>query len=81
MMISHRADDVQYVNPVKEVNAGLWTLLVSASVFLSLRLWCKYAKRNGLWYDDYVLVISWVSNSAGGKMLIALLKQNQLTIT
>lgn len=66
MMNSPRADKhVDYISPEKEVNAGLWTLFAGASVFLGLRIWCKYTRRNGLWYDDYVLILSWVSTSVG----------------
>ncbi|KAG4432318.1 hypothetical protein IFR05_012197 [Cadophora sp. M221] len=59
-MNSPRADDVVYISPVKEVNAGLWTLFTGATVFLGLRLYCKLSRRTGLWYDDYVLVLSWL---------------------
>ncbi|KAF8856543.1 hypothetical protein BDZ45DRAFT_675407, partial [Acephala macrosclerotiorum] len=59
MMVFAR-DDVVYISPEKEVNAGLWTLLASATVFLSARVWCKYSRRTGLWYDDYILIASWL---------------------
>ncbi|PVH76495.1 hypothetical protein DL98DRAFT_574387 [Cadophora sp. DSE1049] len=59
-MNSPRADDVVYISPVKEVNAGLWTLFAGATVFLGLRLYCKLSRRTGLWYDDYVLILSWL---------------------
>ncbi|KAH7370112.1 hypothetical protein BKA65DRAFT_386693 [Rhexocercosporidium sp. MPI-PUGE-AT-0058] len=59
-MNSPRAKDVDYVSPVKEVNFGLWSLFAGATVFLGLRLYCKLSRRTGLWYDDYVLVLSWV---------------------
>ncbi|KAK0101728.1 hypothetical protein ONS95_006883 [Cadophora gregata] len=59
-MNSPRADDVVYISPVKEVNAGLWTLFTGATVFLGLRLYCKLSRRTGLWYDDYVLILSWL---------------------
>lgn len=60
-MLTPRDDDVVYISPQKEVNLGLWTLFAGAAVFLSLRLWCKWTRRTGLWYDDYILIISWVS--------------------
>jgi hypothetical protein len=50
-----------YVDPAKELNAGLWTLFAGASAFLALRLWIKVTRRHGLWYDDYILIVSWVS--------------------
>jgi hypothetical protein len=60
-MLSTRKDAVQYISPEKEVNAGLWTLWAGATLFLGLRVWCKVTRRTGLWYDDWMLVISWVS--------------------
>lgn len=50
-----------YVDPAKELNAGLWTLFAGASAFLALRVWIKITRRHGLWYDDYILILSWVS--------------------
>ncbi|KAH6665391.1 hypothetical protein B0J14DRAFT_231341 [Halenospora varia] len=60
MIFPRDDDDVEYISPEKEVNVGLWTLFAGATVFLGLRLWCKYTRRTGLWYDDYVLIASWV---------------------
>ncbi|KAL2072037.1 hypothetical protein VTL71DRAFT_11380 [Oculimacula yallundae] len=59
-MIIPRAKDVVYISPVKEVNIGLWTLFTGATVFLVLRLYCKFSRKTGLWYDDYVLILSWM---------------------
>ena len=56
--VSH--PDSYYVDPTKETNAGIWTLFAGATVFLVLRLWCKITRRRGLWWDDYILVVSWV---------------------
>lgn len=56
--VSH--PDSYYVDPTKETNAGIWTLYAGATVFLALRLWCKITRRRGLWWDDYILVVSWV---------------------
>lgn len=49
-----------FVNPYKEMNAGLWSLFAGATVFLGLRVWVKITRRHGLWYDDYILLVSWV---------------------
>jgi len=62
-MFSRRDDDVVYISPEKEVNIGLWILFAGATIFLGLRLWCKFTRRTGLWYDDYILMLSWVSFS------------------
>lgn len=62
IMISSRDDNhVDYYNPAAQIYAGLWTLIAGATVFLGLRLWCKLTRRHGLWYDDYVLICSYVS--------------------
>ncbi|CZR66573.1 related to integral membrane protein pth11 [Phialocephala subalpina] len=60
MMVFPRDDDVVYISPEKEVNAGLWTLFVGSTLFLGARVWCKYMRRTGLWYDDYTLIASWL---------------------
>ncbi|KAJ4304519.1 hypothetical protein N0V90_000045 [Kalmusia sp. IMI 367209] len=57
---SDGADSItNYVNPEKELNAGLWSLFAGATVFLFLRLYCKITRRHGLWYDDYILIVAW----------------------
>jgi hypothetical protein len=65
MMFFPRDDDddtnISYVSPQTQVNAGLWTLWAGATVLLFLRVWCKLSRRNWLWYDDYILIVSWVS--------------------
>ncbi|TGO60764.1 hypothetical protein BOTNAR_0140g00060 [Botryotinia narcissicola] len=48
-----------FVSPEREVNAGIWSLFSGATVCLVLRLWCKL-RRQGLWWDDYILILSWV---------------------
>ncbi|KXJ86710.1 hypothetical protein Micbo1qcDRAFT_236774 [Microdochium bolleyi] len=58
-----RADDDEihaFVSPWTELNAGLWSLFAAATLFLAVRLWIKISRRFGLWYDDYILVVSWI---------------------
>ncbi|KAI0600395.1 hypothetical protein F4775DRAFT_545642 [Biscogniauxia sp. FL1348] len=50
-----------FVSPEKEVNAGLWSLFAGATAFLGVRLWCKLTRRNGLWWDDYILILAWAN--------------------
>lgn len=50
-----------FVNPYVELNAGLWSLFAGATFFLWLRLYVKITRRHGMWYDDYILLVSWVS--------------------
>ncbi|KAH6661221.1 hypothetical protein BKA67DRAFT_531287 [Truncatella angustata] len=59
-----------YVNPWVELNAGLWSLFAGATILLALRLWCKVARRHGLWYDDYVLVAAWSVLTANNILIV-----------
>ncbi|KAK3386666.1 hypothetical protein B0H63DRAFT_139492 [Podospora didyma] len=49
-------------NSGTEANIVAWTLLVFAAGFLSLRVYCKYIGHRGLWWDDYILILSWVTH-------------------
>jgi hypothetical protein len=63
-MISRRKHDGTshgFVDPSVQLNAGLWTLFAGATVFLGLRLYIKITRRHGLWWDDHILIVSWVS--------------------
>lgn len=63
-MLSRRKHDKSvhgYVDPSVQLNAGLWTLFAGASLFLGLRIWIKLTRRHGLWYDDHILLVTWVS--------------------
>ncbi|KFA54322.1 hypothetical protein S40293_04839 [Stachybotrys chartarum IBT 40293] len=42
------------------VNIAVWCLFGLATIFLSLRLFCKFRRHRGLWWDDYLLISSWV---------------------
>jgi len=39
-----------------------WALVAVSGLFLVLRLYCKFLKHRGLWWDDHVLVMAWVSS-------------------
>ena len=38
----------------------LWFLVVAPTVFLGLRIFTKLYRRCGLWWDDHILIASWV---------------------
>ncbi|KAI3326452.1 hypothetical protein HD806DRAFT_532085 [Xylariaceae sp. AK1471] len=38
-----------------------WMLTAFAGLFLGLRLYCKLSRRRGLWWDDYLLIVSFIS--------------------
>lgn len=42
------------------MNTSLWTLVGISLLFMSLRMYAKITKHRGLWWDDWVLIISWV---------------------
>jgi len=44
-----------------EANAVAWSLVTIAGVFLGLRVYCKYHGHRRLWWDDRILIASWVS--------------------
>ena len=66
MRLQLRADEDEpvhkFINPYTELNIGLWSLFAGASIFLWARLWVKITRRHGMWYDDYILIVSWVSS-------------------
>ena len=41
--------------------ASVWVLLALATIFLALRIYSKFRKSRGLWWDDWILIASWVS--------------------
>lgn len=43
-----------------KVNIVVWLLIGLSSVFLVLRVFCKFRTHRGLWWDDHILIISWV---------------------
>jgi len=39
---------------------SVWLMIGVASIFLGLRLFCKHVGRRALWWDDWILIVSWV---------------------
>lgn len=46
-----------------QINLTLWSLSAVAAIWLVVRVYCKLARRRGLWWDDHVLLASWVRTS------------------
>ncbi|KAK1757765.1 hypothetical protein QBC47DRAFT_165011 [Echria macrotheca] len=44
-----------------QLNYGIWVLTAVAGGFLGLRIYCKKIRRRRLWWDDHVLIASWVA--------------------
>ena len=42
------------------VNVIIWVLTGAAGLFLALRMFCKYIRGKKMWWDDYVLIASFV---------------------
>ncbi len=40
--------------------AAIWSLIAASFIFMMVRLYCKKYRLRGLWWDDYVLILSWV---------------------
>lgn len=45
------------------MNTSLWTLVGVSLLFMSLRMYAKITKHRGLWWDDWVLIVSWVRSN------------------
>ena len=48
-------------NAATKLNIVIWALNGVSAVFLALRLYCKTYRGRKLWWDDYILLVSWVS--------------------
>ncbi|KAI0529801.1 hypothetical protein GGR58DRAFT_289769 [Xylaria digitata] len=46
-----------------------WAVTALAGLFLSLRLYCKLTRSRGLWWDDYLLIVSFVSLAVADAVL------------
>jgi hypothetical protein len=55
-------DDPSAPNNGPRTNVIVWSLTALATAFLGLRVFCKIKKHRGLWWDDWFLVASWVSD-------------------
>lgn len=58
------------------INAVIWSQVGASLFFLCLRLYCKFKKRSGLWWDDHVLIASWVRSVFPSYIGALLLKTN-----
>ncbi|ORY56339.1 uncharacterized protein BCR38DRAFT_451083 [Pseudomassariella vexata] len=57
---------LQLVEPADCANRGPlintigWTITILSFAFLALRVYCKFSRKNGLWWDDHFLIASWL---------------------
>jgi len=43
-----------------QVNFTIWLLTALSAAFLALRVYCKFLRHRGLWWDDHMLIAAWV---------------------
>ncbi|KAM7211087.1 hypothetical protein V8F06_013528 [Rhypophila decipiens] len=48
-------------NQATKLNSAIWVLTTLSGGFLALRLYCKYLRRKGLWWDDIILIAAWMT--------------------
>ncbi|KXX74856.1 hypothetical protein MMYC01_206697 [Madurella mycetomatis] len=64
-MAADTADTVLTLSPTidlgPQVNFTIWLLTALSAAFLALRVYCKFLRHRGLWWDDHVLIASWLS--------------------
>ena len=53
-------DDLPHDDYGPQLNFTTWLLIGLSGAFLSLRIYCKFLRHRGLWWDDYILIVSWV---------------------
>lgn len=53
--------DGTHDNQGPQINLVIWALTGISFGFLALRIYCKALRGRGYWWDDYVLVLAWVS--------------------
>ena len=47
-------------NGAAKLNGVIWMLTGVSGGFLALRIYCKFLRRKGLWWDDIILIAAWV---------------------
>jgi hypothetical protein len=60
--LSGRSDTAQTgpENVGPHLNRIIWSLAALTTLFVGLRVYCKFLRRRQLWWDDYVLLAAWV---------------------
>ncbi|TEA15689.1 hypothetical protein C8034_v002304 [Colletotrichum sidae] len=46
--------------------ATVWGLGALAGIFMGLRLYCKFTRQRGLWWDDHYMIAAWLAYLAFG---------------
>ncbi|KAK3900422.1 hypothetical protein C8A05DRAFT_35945 [Staphylotrichum tortipilum] len=48
-----------------KINAVFWVLSIVSGIFMMARLWAKRMRRKAYWWDDWLLLMSWLVNLVG----------------
>ncbi|KAK4203218.1 hypothetical protein QBC40DRAFT_29529 [Triangularia verruculosa] len=51
----------QTVDYGQQINFTIWLLTSLSAAFLALRVYSKFLRHRGLWWDDHVLIASWIA--------------------
>ncbi|KAJ4417115.1 hypothetical protein N0V85_001997 [Neurospora sp. IMI 360204] len=54
------------------LNIVIWVLIGLSGAFLGLRVYCKFSRRKGLWWDDIMLIGAWVCLGVESALLTAM---------
>jgi len=52
-----------------QLNVLIWLLISVSGLFLFTRLYLKNCQNRGLWWDDWILLASWVALTASGSLV------------
>ncbi|RDW73466.1 hypothetical protein BP6252_07373 [Coleophoma cylindrospora] len=63
------------------VIASIWAMLIVTTMFLVLRLYCRAIRTRTLWWDDYLLIASWVFLLASTSLLTRVFHLGYTTTT
>jgi len=56
-----------------KMNVVSWSLQIFASLFVALRVYCKFTRKRGLWWDDYILLAAWICLTVETGLLSAMI--------
>ncbi|KAK3335102.1 hypothetical protein B0T19DRAFT_6 [Cercophora scortea] len=52
---------LSHSNTGPRMNAVIWILVGISACFLGLRVYCKFSRNKGLWWDDIFLIGAWIA--------------------
>ena len=58
-----QGDGLPHDSAATHLNTTIWVLVGFSAFFLVLRLYCKFLRHRGFWWDDYILIGAWVGNN------------------